>query len=39
LERDPLIVTQVRYNIGRNCYDAEKFEPVAFARVPCACRV
>jgi len=24
------------HNIGRNCYDAEKFEPVAFAKVSCA---
>jgi len=24
----------IQYNIGRNCCDAEKFEPVAFARVP-----
>jgi len=36
LERGPLIVTQVGYNIGRNCYDVEKSEPVVFARVPCA---
>jgi len=29
LERGPLIVTQAWYNIGHNCYDAKKSEPVA----------